>query len=77
MSKKQEKMRHAILDVDSREIIGEITFTILDDGLNNTVFFPQLNHTITLKEEIYVVKHIHHDYEMKVIFYGVKKILKE
>jgi len=70
-------MRHAILDVDSAEIIGEITFTIIDDGLNNTVFFPQVNHTISIKKEIYVVKNIHHDYEMNVIVYGVKKFLKE
>jgi hypothetical protein len=73
MSKETEIMRHAILDIDSGDVIGEIKFRIIDDGFNTTVFYPQTGHTISVNEEIYRVENIHHDYKSKVIIYGVRK----
>lgn len=66
MSKKQKMIHIYVFEGDA---IGTIEYTVIRDGLNNTVKFPNKGDMVTIKETLYVVIAIHYDYDQSFIAY--------
>jgi hypothetical protein len=65
--KRRSKITH-VFALDGKAL-ATVTYTVIRDGLNNTVKFPNKGDMVTINETLYIVIAIHHDFDVNFISY--------